>query len=111
MESDKPEPEPENQKKAPEEPTPMATDNADKPETDGPSTSNGSNPDTVSRDLETWTILEDGENSGPRPTPMTTAPVQPPPAQLIYPPTGNYMSSYNTVSHHYLCGFYFGANS
>jgi len=86
MESDKPEPEPESQK-APEETTPMATDNADKPETDGPSTSKGSNPETVYKDLETWTILEDGDNSGPRPTPMAAAPVQPPPVQLIYPPT------------------------
>lgn len=100
MESDKPEPEPESQK-APEETTPMATDNADKPETDGPSTSKGSNPETVYKDLETWTILEDGDNSSPRPTPMAAAPVQPPPVQLIYPPTGNQMFSYNIVNHLY----------
>ncbi|XP_062603202.1 sequestosome-1-like [Saccostrea cucullata] len=96
MESDKPEAEPEVQK-TPEEPTPMATDNADKPETDGPPTSSGNKTDadvnkdtteTVNKDFEAWTLLEDGNGSGRTPTPQATAPMQAPPAvQLIYPPT------------------------
>lgn len=84
MESDKAEPEPE---KTPEEPTPMSTDNVDKPETDG--VSGSSNPtEAVNKDFETWTLLEDGNKSGRTPSPPAPTPVQPPPTQLIYPPTG-----------------------
>lgn len=88
MESDKVETE---QMKTPEEATPMATDNADKLQTDGPSTSteNAPNPsEKVTKDFETWTLLEDGNGSGRTPSPPAPTPVQPPPTQLIYPPTG-----------------------
>lgn len=87
MESDKVETE---QMKTPEEATPMATDNADKLQTDGPSTSaeNAPNPsEKVTKDFETWTLLEDGNGSGRTPSPPAPTPVQPPPTQLIYPPT------------------------
>uniref|UniRef100_K1PBW9 Uncharacterized protein n=2 Tax=Magallana gigas TaxID=29159 RepID=K1PBW9_MAGGI len=58
----------------------MATDNADKLQTNGPSISmeNAPNPsEKITKDYETWTLLEDGNGSGRTPSHPAPSPVQP----------------------------------